>query len=70
VVKYQDEQFVEHTEKLEGWAARIVQHEYDHLDGKIFIDHISPIRKQLIKGRVAQILKGKIRCAYKTRGIK
>jgi peptide deformylase len=70
VVKYQDEHFEEHTEKLTGWAARIVQHEYDHLDGKIFIDHISPIRKQLIKGRVSQILKGKARCAYKTRGVK
>jgi peptide deformylase len=70
VVKYVDEHFEEHTEKLTGWAARIVQHEYDHLDGKIFIDHISPIRKQLIKGRVSQILKGKTRCAYKTRGIK
>jgi peptide deformylase len=70
VVKYQDEHFVEHTERVTGWAARIVQHEYDHLDGKIFIDHISLIRKQLIKGRIQQILKGKARCAYKTRGIK
>jgi peptide deformylase len=61
---------VEHTERVIGWAARIVQHEYDHLDGKIFIDHISLIRKQLIKGRIQQILKGKARCAYKTRGIK
>ncbi len=70
VVKYVDENFEEHTEKVTGWAARVVQHEYDHLDGKVFIDRISLIRKQLIKGKLSQILKGKARCAYKIRGVK
>lgn len=70
VVKYVDENLEEHIEKVTGWAARVVQHEYDHLDGKVFIDRISLIRKQLIKGKLSQILKGKARCAYKTRGVK
>ena len=66
VVRYRDENFEEHTEKVTGWAARVVQHEYDHLDGKVFIDRISLIRKQLIKGKLGQILNGKVRCSYKT----
>lgn len=70
VVKYLDEQMQEHTERIEGFAARMTLHEYDHLDGKVFIDRISAIRKQLIKGKLAQILKGRIQCAYKTKGIR
>ena len=46
-----DENFVEHNEVVEGFLARgLWQHEFDHLDGKMFIDHISPLRKQMIKG--------------------
>lgn len=64
-IKYQDENFVEHDEVFEGFAARVIQHEYDHIDGKMFIDHISLIRKQLIKGKLNSILTGKVRTDYR-----
>lgn len=66
-LRYLDENFEPKEERLEGFAARIVQHEYDHLEGKVFIDHISPIRKQLIKAKLNNILKGKVRCSYRTK---
>ena len=70
VMKYLDENLVEHQERIEGFAARMTLHEYDHLDGKMFIDHVSPIRKQLIKGKLSSILKGKVNTSYKSKGIK
>ncbi|MDO5571302.1 MAG: peptide deformylase [Bacteroidales bacterium] len=66
-IKYLNENFEPKEEKLSGFAARIVQHEYDHLEGKLFIDHISPIRKQLIKSKLTSIIKGKTRCSYKVK---
>lgn len=66
-VTYQNEKFEEIEEEIVGFAARIVQHEYDHLEGKLFIDHISPIRKQLIKAKLNNILKGKVNCNYRTK---
>lgn len=53
-----------HTEEISGFLARVVQHECDHLDGHLYIDHISPIRKQLIKSKLRNIIEGKIRCDY------
>lgn len=70
VVRYLDENLVEHQERVEGFAARMTLHEYDHLDGKMFIDHVSPIRKQLIKGKLGAILKGKVPTSYKSKGVK
>lgn len=64
-IQYVDENFVEHDETYSGFAARVIQHEYDHLEGHLFIDHISPIRRQLIKGKLGSIAKGKISCRYK-----
>lgn len=64
-IKYVDENFKEHDEVFNDYFARVVKHEYDHLDGKLFIDHISPIRKQLIKGKLNNIIKGKTNCFYK-----
>ena len=58
-IRYQDEQFVQHEEDFEGYVARVIQHEYDHLECKVFTDRISPIRKQLIKSKLTSILKGK-----------
>lgn len=55
-VKYMDEDLVEHEEEVEGYLARVMQHEFDHLDGKLFIDHISPLRKQMIKGKLNTML--------------
>lgn len=62
-----DENFEPHTEELNGFIARIVQHECDHLEGKMFIDHISPIRKQLIKGKLKAIAAGKVYPDYPAR---
>lgn len=60
-----DENFVEHDQVFEGYLARIIQHEYDHLDGMLYVDRISPIRKQLIKSKLNNIVRGRIRCDYK-----
>ena len=63
-LKWVDENFQPHEEEISGFLARIVQHEGDHLDGKLYIDHISLIRKQLIRGKLHNIMEGKIRCEY------
>lgn len=69
-LKWQDENFETHEKDIEGYLARVVQHECDHLEGKMFIDHISTIRKQLISGKLKKIVDGKIRCSYRTHGVK
>ena len=63
-LSYLDENFTPHEEEISGYLARIVQHECDHLEGMLYIDHISPIRKQLIRSKLTNILNGRIRCAY------
>ena len=63
-LRWVDEDFNEHEEEISGFLARIVQHECDHLDGKLYIDHISLIRKQLIRGMLHNIVEGKTRCDY------
>ena len=65
-----DEDWNEHDEDIEGYLARVVQHEYDHLDGKLFIDHISPIRHSLIRGRLNNMIKGKTRVNYRVKFFK
>lgn len=62
-----DENFHPHDETFTGFLARIIQHEYDHLEGKVYIDRISPIRKQLIKAKLNNIVAGKTRCDYPVR---
>jgi peptide deformylase len=69
-VQYQDEQFQQHDEWVEGFLARVMQHEFDHLDAKMFIDHISPLRKQLIKGKLKSLLQGRYRCSYRTKPVR
>jgi peptide deformylase len=64
-INYLDENFVEHEEIYTGYPARVIQHEYDHLEGHLFVDHISAIRRQLIKGKLNSITSGKIKCRYK-----
>ena len=59
-----DEDMQPHEEEISGFLARIVQHECDHLEGMLYIDHISPIRKQLIRSKLNNILTGRIRCDY------
>ncbi len=62
---YFDEDFNEHEELFDGLIARIIQHEYDHLEGKLFIDKLSPFKKDLIKNKLSVIQKGKIESDYK-----
>ena len=69
-IKYVDENFVLCEELIEGFAARIVQHECDHLSGQVLIDYISPIRKQLNKGKLNNIIKGTAKCSYRIKAIK
>ena len=64
-ITYLDENFDEHEETVDGFAARIVQHECEHLDGRVFIDNISPIRRQLNKGKLNNLIKGSASCDYK-----
>lgn len=67
VLQYMDEQFKEHEETFEGFAARVIQHEHDHLDGVLFTDHIPALRKRLIQGRLRDISKGRTDARYKMR---
>jgi peptide deformylase len=64
-IEYVDENFIPHIETFNGLTARIIQHEYDHIEGKLFIDYIKPFRKKLLQGRLADISKGKIKVDYK-----
>ncbi len=66
-IKYQDEKFVEHDEVYEGLIARVIQHEYDHIEGKLFTDKISPLRRRMIQGKLNDISKGKVQIGYKMR---
>ena len=66
-VKYLDEDMNEHDEWAEGFLARVMQHEFDHLEGKLFVDHLSPLRRQMIKSKLAAMMKGKVNCSYKTK---
>jgi peptide deformylase len=65
-IKYYDENWESHDEVFEGYKARIIQHEYDHLDGILFTDKVNPLRKRLIKGKLTAISKGKFEADYKT----
>jgi peptide deformylase len=66
-VRYMDENFVEHTQSYTGMRARIIQHEYDHIEGILMTDRLTPIKKQLLKGRLNDIMKGRTDADYKMR---
>lgn len=66
-LKWVDEKFQPHEEIFTGFLARIIQHEYDHLEGKVYVDHISGIRKQLIKSKLNNIAAGRVRPEYPVR---
>ena len=68
-IRYRDERFVEHLETFNEFAARVIQHEYDHLEGKVFTDRIAAIRRQLIKSKLTGILKGKSKPFYKVKSL-
>ena len=67
ILEYQDEDFNTHTEVLDGLAARVFQHEYDHIEGVLFTDKVSSLKKRLIKRKLENISKGKIRADYRMR---
>ncbi|MDA9128401.1 peptide deformylase [Flavobacteriaceae bacterium] len=64
-IKYLDADFKEHEEVFSGIAARIIQHEYDHIEGILFTDHLSALKKRMIKGKLTQISKGLVRADYR-----
>ncbi len=64
-INYLDENFKEHEDTFEGMAARIIQHEYDHIEGILFTDHISALRKKMVKKKMEDISKGDVKVAYK-----
>ena len=64
-LQYQDQHFEQHTQTFTGLSARVIMHEYDHIEGKLFIDHISPLKRKLMKGKLNDISKGKISVDYK-----
>jgi len=65
VIEYVDENWKKQTETLTGLAARVVQHEYDHIEGVLFTDKLSTLKKRLIKGKLANITKGKVSVDYR-----
>lgn len=64
-IKYLDTDWEEHTEEYSGIAARIIQHEYDHIDGILFTDHLTPLKKQMLKKKLTNIQKGIVDAEYK-----
>ena len=69
-LRYCDENFAVHTETFKGMAARIIQHEYDHIDGVLFTDKVTPLKKRLLKGKLNDISNGKVNVDYRMRFVK
>lgn len=67
LIRYYDENWQQHEEEVGGFPARVIQHEYDHIEGKLFTDKLSLLRKQLLKSKLENISKGNIRTDYKMR---
>ena len=66
-IQYQDENFEKHIKVFDGLIARVIQHEYDHIEGILFTDKISNFKKRLIKGKLSNISKGKVSVDYRMR---
>ena len=64
-VNYLDENFVEHEEEFDGICARVFQHEYDHLEGKVYVDRVAPMRKMMLKNKLRNISEGNVYVDYK-----
>jgi peptide deformylase len=69
-MEYYDENFNHYIEEFDGLKARIIQHEYDHLEGVLLVDHISAIKRKLLSGKLNSISKGKVDVAYKIKALK
>ena len=68
-VQWLDEEMKPHDEWVEGYLTRVMQHEFDHLEGKVFADRLTPLRKQLIKNKLRALTQGRYRCGYKTKSV-
>jgi peptide deformylase len=64
-IRFFDEQFVENVQTFSGITARVILHEYDHIEGKLFIDYLKPLRKKMLQGKLNDISKGKVKVDYK-----
>lgn len=64
-LRWLDEEFKEHEQEFTGFLSRMIQHEYDHLEGKVYIDRVSPIRRSLMRNKLNAMAKGKVSCGYK-----
>ena len=69
-MKYEDKDFKEHDEWVDGYLARVMQHEFDHLEGVMYVDKISPFRKQMVKAKLKALLQGNFRCPYRTKAVR
>lgn len=65
IIRYFDENWVEHTKEFDGMAARIIQHEYDHIEGILFTDRINPLKRTMIKNKLQNISQGRVNVGYK-----
>lgn len=65
VLNWLDENFEEHEQEFHGFMARVIQHEFDHLIGTVYTDRIAPIRKQMIRNKLHNMERGKVKCAYR-----
>ncbi len=65
LIEYYDSTFTRHVQTFTGLTARIIQHEYDHIEGKLFIDYLKPLKKKLLQGKLNDISKGKVKVDYK-----
>lgn len=65
VIRYFDENWQEHTHEFDGMAARIIQHEYDHIEGILFTDRINPLKRTMLKSRLQNISQGRVNVNYK-----
>ena len=68
-ISYTDEKGVEHNEEYSGFMARVIQHEYDHIEGILFTDKITPLRKRMIKSKLMGMEKGKVNCHYRIKTV-
>ncbi len=64
-IRYMDENFNEHVKTFDGITARVILHEYDHIEGKLFIDYLKPLKRKMLKGKLDDISKGKVSVDYK-----
>ena len=69
-IEYLDQKFEKHIQQFDGVTARVIQHEYDHLNGVLFTDKLSPLRKRMLKGKLMDISKGKVSTTYKMKIVK